>query len=210
MGGMAAQIPIAGDPEANDKALARVRADKLREVTAGHDGTWVAHPALIPLAREVFDRHMPTPNQLHVLRKDVVADRDALVRPSIGTITRAGFDGNVEVCVRYLAAWLDGLGCVPIHWLMEDAATAEIARTQLWQWLHFADDGKSPLQLDDGQPIDWALFERALIALPSKFADRLRVPGGARIDEAIAMLERLTEADELAEFLTLPAYETLP
>jgi malate synthase len=112
--------------------------------------------------------------------------------------------------VRYLAAWLDGLGCVPIHWLMEDAATAEIARTQLWQWLHHSDEGRDPLHLDDGTPIDWALFERALIALPSKLADRLRVPGGARIDEAIALLERLTEADELAEFLTLSAYETLP
>jgi malate synthase len=210
MGGMAAQIPIAGDPAANERALERVRADKLREVSAGHDGTWVAHPALIPIARDIFDAGMPGPNQLGVARDDVVADRDALIAPCLGTITRAGFDGNVEVCVRYLAAWLDGLGCVPIHWLMEDAATAEIARTQLWQWLHYADDGKEPLHLDDGTPIDWALFERALIALPSKLADRLRVPGGARIDEAIAMLEQLTEADELAEFLTLPAYELLP
>jgi malate synthase len=210
MGGMAAQIPIAGDPAANERALERVRADKLREVSAGHDGTWVAHPALIPIARDIFDAGMPGPNQLGVARDDVVADRDALIAPCLGTITRAGFDGNVEVCVRYLAAWLDGLGCVPIHWLMEDAATAEIARTQLWQWLHYADDGKETLHLDDGTPIDWALFERALIALPSKLADRLRVPGGARIDEAIAMLEQLTEADELAEFLTLPAYELLP
>ena len=205
MGGMAAQIPIAGDPEANAKALERVRADKLREVGAGHDGTWVAHPALIPVAREIFDAGMPTPNQLHVLREDVRADRDALIKPSVGTITRAGFDGNVEVCVRYLAAWLDGLGCVPIHWLMEDAATAEIARTQLWQWLH-----NGSLHLDDGTPVDWALFERALIALPSKLADRLRVPGGSRIDDAIALLDRLTESEELAEFLTLPAYEMLP
>jgi malate synthase len=210
MGGMAAQIPIAGDPAANERALERVRADKLREVGAGHDGTWVAHPALIPIARDIFDAGMPGPNQLGVARDDVVADRDTLIAPCLGTITRAGFDGNVEVCVRYLAAWLDGLGCVPIHWLMEDAATAEIARTQLWQWLHYADDGKETLHLDDGTPIDWALFERALIALPSKLADRLRVPGGARIDEAIAMLEQLTEADELAEFLTLPAYELLP
>jgi malate synthase len=210
MGGMAAQIPIAGDAEANERALERVRADKRREVAAGHDGTWVAHPALIPLAREIFDAGMPGPNQLEVARDDVVADRETLIRPSIGTITRAGFDGNVEVCVRYLAAWLDGQGCVPIHWLMEDAATAEIARAQLWQWLHHADGGRDPLHLDDGTPLDWALFERALIALPSKFADRLRVPGGARIDEAIALLDRLTEADELAEFLTLPAYEMLP
>src|SRR5688500_936596 len=140
MGGMAAQIPIAGDPIANEEALARVRLDKRREADAGHDGTWVAHPALIPIARAVFDVRMPGPHQHAVRREDVVADRDTLLRPSIGTITRRGFDGNVEVCVRYLAAWLDGNGCVPIHWLMEDAATAEIARAQLSTWLHF-DDG---------------------------------------------------------------------
>src|SRR5690606_5837912 len=139
MGGMAAQIPINNDPVANAAALAKVRADKLREVTAGHDGTWVAHPALIPLAREVFDERMPGPHQQHVARMDVCVGRDDLLKPALGTVTRAGFDGNVEVCVRYLAAWLDGNGCVPIHWLMEDAATAEIARAQLWQWLHHAD-----------------------------------------------------------------------
>ena len=209
MGGMAAQIPISGDPAANDAALARVRADKLREVTAGHDGTWVAHPALIPLAREVFNAHMPEANQVHVARDDVHAEREDLLRPSLGTISRAGFEGNVEVCVRYLAAWLDGNGCVPIHWLMEDAATAEIARTQLWQWLHFADDGHEPLHLDDGTPVDFALLERAFIGLPSKFNDQLRMPGASRINEAIGMLDRLTHADELADFLTLPAYERI-
>jgi malate synthase len=209
MGGMAAQIPISGDDSANTAALARVRADKLREVTAGHDGTWVAHPALIPLAREVFNVHMPEANQVHVARDDVHAERDDLLRPSLGTISRAGFEGNVEVCVRYLAAWLDGNGCVPIHWLMEDAATAEIARTQLWQWLHFADDGHEPLHLDDGTPVDFALLERAFIGLPSKFNDQLRMPGASRINEAIGMLDRLTHADELADFLTLPAYERI-
>ena len=209
MGGMAAQIPISGDDAANGAALARVRADKLREVTAGHDGTWVAHPALIPLAREVFDAHMPEANQVHIARDDVHAERDDLLRPSLGTISKAGFEGNVEVCVRYLAAWLDGNGCVPIHWLMEDAATAEIARTQLWQWLHFADDGHEPLHLDDGTPVDFALLERAFIGLPSKFNDQLRMPGASRINEAIGMLDRLTHADELADFLTLPAYERI-
>ena len=209
MGGMAAQIPISGDDAANAAALARVRADKLREVTAGHDGTWVAHPALIPLAREVFNAHMPEANQLHVARDDVYAERDDLLRPSLGTISRAGFEGNVEVCVRYLAAWLDGSGCVPIHWLMEDAATAEIARTQLWQWLHFADNGHEPLHLDDGTAVDFALLERAFISLPSKFSDQLRMPGASRINEAIGMLDRLTHADELADFLTLPAYERI-
>lgn len=211
MGGMAAQIPIAHDEAANEQALARVRADKLREVTAGHDGTWVAHPALIPVARAIFDAHMPTPNQHHVLREDVQASRDALIRPSEGTITREGFENNVEVCVRYMAAWLDGSGCVPIHWLMEDAATAEIARAQLWQWLHHSDprgrhaDG-SPVHLADGTVIDFALFERTLAALPGRLGDTATLPGGSRIPEAIALLDELTRACQLVEFLTLPAY----
>lgn len=209
MGGMAAQIPISGDPEANEAAMSRVRADKLREVTAGHDGTWVAHPALIPLAREIFDARMPEANQQHVLRDDVKVSREDLCKPPLGTITRAGFENNVEVCVRYLAAWLDGSGCVPIHWLMEDAATAEIARTQLWQWIHYADDSREPLHLDDETPVDSALLERALIGLPGKLQDRLRLPGASHINEAIGMLDRLTHADTLAEFLTIPAYERL-
>ena len=215
MGGMAAQIPINGDATASDAALTKVRADKLREVTAGHDGTWVAHPALIPLAKAIFDERMPTPHQHYVLREDLVVTRDDLIKPPLGTITRAGFEGNVEVCVRYLAAWLDGNGCVPIHWLMEDAATAEIARTQLWQWLHHADQRigqASPgeiLHLDDGTEVDFALLERALIGLPSKLADRLNLPGASRINEAIGMLDRLTHADTLEEFLTLPAYARL-
>ena len=181
-----------------------MRADKLREANAGHDGTWVAHPALIPLARAVFDEKMPGPHQQHVRREDVSVDRDMLIRPSLGTITRTGFDNNVEVCVRYLAAWLDGQGCVPIHWLMEDAATAEISRTQLWQWLHHGS-----LSLDDGTPVDFTLFDRALLALPSKLADRMRLPGGSKIDAAIALLDELTRADELADFLTLSAYEKI-
>ena len=207
MGGMAAQVPIAGDEAANARAMERVRADKVREVGAGHDGTWVAHPALIPLAREVFDTWMLGAHQQFVQRNDVRANsdadiREALLKPSIGTITRAGFENNVEVCVRYLAAWLDGNGCVPIHWLMEDAATAEISRAQLWQWLH----ADPPLHLDDGTPVDFALLERALIGLPSKFADRMQLPGAQRIPEAIAMLEDLTQSEVLADFLTLPAY----
>lgn len=219
MGGMAAQIPIGNDEEANERALARVRADKLREVTAGHDGTWVAHPALIPLAREVFDQRMPTRHQQHLGREEVVVTAADLLAPSLGTITRIGFENNVEVCVRYLAAWLDGNGCVPIHWLMEDAATAEIARAQLWQWLHHADqpigrvpaaaDGaRCPLHLDDGTVIDEALFDRVLLGLPSRLAAQ-PVVGAARIPEAIAMLEALTRRDTLEEFLTLPAYERL-
>jgi malate synthase len=201
MGGMAAQIPINHDEAANEQAMARVRADKLREVTAGHDGTWVAHPALIPVARSLFDAHMPQPNQHHVARADVKVGREDLIRPSTGTITRAGFEGNVEVCVRYLAAWLDGNGCVPIHWLMEDAATAEISRTQLWQWLH-----TPGLHLDDGTAIDLRLLDAALKKLPATLGDRSRLPGGAKVDDAIALLDRLSRSDTLAEFLTLPAY----
>ena len=209
MGGMAAQIPISGDADANEAALARVRADKLREVSAGHDGTWVAHPALIALAQEVFDEHMPTPNQRHVSRDDVQVSRDQLIAPCIGSISRAGFENNVEVCVRYLAAWLDGQGCVPIHWLMEDAATAEIARTQLWQWLHYQQLSGHSLHLDDGSAIDFTLFDRALLNLPSRLGDRSRLPGGSRIDEAIALLDELTQRDSLVDFLTLPAYPRL-
>ncbi|HJW46589.1 MAG TPA: malate synthase A [Lysobacter sp.] len=219
MGGMAAQIPISGDDVANEAALAKVRADKLREVSAGHDGTWVAHPALIPLARTIFDERMPGKHQQGVRREEVIVTRDDLIRSSLGTISRTGFENNVEVCVRYLAAWLDGNGCVPIHWLMEDAATAEIARTQLWQWLHHADArGREPrgsgspeagLHLDDGSEVDFALFERALINLPTRLGDRSKLPGGSRINEAIGMLDRLIHADTLEEFLTLPAYARL-
>ena len=208
MGGMAAQIPIAGDDDANAEAMARVQADKLREVTAGHDGTWVAHPALIPLARDIFDAHMPAAHQHDRLREDVAVTRDDLIAPSMGTITRKGFEGSVEVCVRYLAAWLDGNGCVPINWLMEDAATAEIARVQLWQWLHAADAGSGPLYLHDGTPIDSALFERALLNLPSQLA-KGPMPGADRVQEAIALLDELTRHAVLEDFLTLPAYERL-
>ena len=214
MGGMAAQIPIKGDDAANEAALAKVRTDKLREVQAGHDGTWVAHPALVPVAQQIFDQYMPAPNQLDVLRTDVQVSREQLLAAPNGTISRAGFDNNVEVCLRYTAAWLGGLGCVPIHHLMEDAATAEIARAQLWQWLHHADvpaDGTpagGPLEFADHAPIDFALFDHALAA----HAHRLRdsdVPGAQRVDAAAALLSALTHADQLGNFLTLPAYDQL-
>jgi len=203
MGGMAAQIPISHDPVANEKALAKVRADKLREVRNGHDGTWVAHPALIPVAQAVFDQHMRGPNQLEVARDDVSADRNTLIAPSGGSITRAGFIANIDVCVRYLAAWLDGLGCVPIDHLMEDAATAEISRAQLWQWLHVGEP-----TFDDGAPIDFALFDALLARVPQRLAAS-GLPGQAKIAEATALLGELTRADELADFLTLSAYERI-
>jgi malate synthase len=204
MGGMAAQIPISGDAEANEKALARVRADKEREARAGHDGTWVAHPGLIPVAKGIFDAVMPTPNQLHVAREDARAERDLLIAPIAGTITRAGFLNNIDVCVRYLAAWLDGLGCVPIHHLMEDAATAEISRAQLWQWLHVGGQ-----VLDDGTPVDFALFDAAVSGVAERLP-KAGLPGQQKIAEAASMLAEMTHAKELAEFLTLPAYERLP
>jgi malate synthase len=204
MGGMAAQIPISHDRGANEAALAKVRADKLREVGAGHDGTWVAHPALVAVAREVFDEHMPTPNQLHVLREDVVADRDTLLAPSGGTITRAGFAANVEICLRYLAAWIDGQGCVPIHHLMEDAATAEIARAQLWQWLH-----QTGVRFDDGSAVDFDAFAADLAAARERLG-ATAMPGQSRVDEAADLLDELTRAEALADFLTLAAYGRLP
>ncbi len=203
MGGMAAQIPISNDQAANDAALERVRADKQREARAGHDGTWVAHPGLIPIALEEFNKVLNGPNQLDRLREDVeVAANDLLAAP-IGTISHDGFENNVDVCVRYLAAWLDGLGCVPIHHLMEDAATAEISRAQLWQWLHHGG-----LKLDDGRPIDFTLFDSVLAGCAARLP-QTGLPGQDRVDEAITMLGELTHADQLAEFLTLPAYERL-
>jgi malate synthase len=147
---------------------------------------------------------MPTPNQLHVQREDVQVTRDALLAPCGGTITQAGFDNNIDVALRYLAAWLDGQGCVPIHHLMEDAATAEIARTQLWQWLHH-DDG---LTFDDGAPITPARFDQALSANKHALAASAQ-PGAAKAEAAARLLGELVRADELADFLTLPAYPQL-
>ena len=135
MGGMAAQIPIKRDAEANRVALDMVRADKLREVRDGHDGTWVAHPGLVSIAREVFTEHMTGPNQLGVLREDVQVGSSDLLRVPEGTRTEHGLRWNIRVGVQYLESWLRGTGCVPLYDLMEDAATAEISRTQIWQWL---------------------------------------------------------------------------
>jgi malate synthase len=203
---MAAFIPSRRDPAVNEVALAKVREDKEREARDGFDGTWVAHPDLVPVARDVFDEHQPSKHQHRVRRDDAQVTREDLLAAPVGSISRAGFDGNVEVCVRYLAAWLDGQGCVPIHWLMEDAATAEIARAQLWQWLQAAGDGGHGLHLDDGTPIDIALFERALIGLPSRLAANGAIAGAGKVDAAIALLDALTHRDTLEDFLTIPAY----
>src|SRR5688500_9651328 len=157
MGGMAAQIPIKNDPPANEAALAKVRADKEREAGDGHDGTWVAHPALVSVAMEIFDRHMPTPNQLHRKLDDVeVRAADLLAVPD-GAITETGLRNNVNVSLQYMASWLGGNGCVPIHNLMEDAATAEIARSQVWQWIRHPRG-----VLDDGRRVTVELFRAIL------------------------------------------------
>jgi malate synthase len=202
MGGMAAQIPNKRDPEANAAAFEKVRSDKQREADLGHDGTWVAHPGLIPLARGIFDKAMPGPNQT-AKQLDLSISADDLLRPCHGSITPEGFNNTVEVCVRYLAAWLSGVGCVAIHGLMEDAATAEICRSQLWLWLHSKD-----LHLSDGTLLCWALFDAALLALPNKLKQEAIV-GNGQVDAAIALLETLVRAPELADFLTLPAYQQL-
>jgi malate synthase len=192
MGGMAAQIPIKDDPEANAKAMEKVRADKLREVREGHDGTWVAHPALVAIAKQVFDEGMPAPNQLARLRQDVVADAAALIAPPTGTRTEAGLRHNIRVGIQYLEAWLGGQGAVPIYNLMEDAATAEISRTQIWQWI------KHGAALDDGRTVTRPLVQQ-LIAEESS----------ASQPAARALFEAVATSEELVDFLTLPAYEIL-
>ncbi len=205
MGGMAAQIPAKDDPEVNRRALEKVRADKLREVGDGHDGTWVAHPALVPLAREIFDANMPGPNQLGRRRQDVNVTEQDLLRAPIGTRTLAGLRHNIDVGVQYLEAWMRGTGCVPLHHLMEDAATAEICRTQVWQWLrHHA-------TLDGGEPLTVGRFRAELDAEMAHMRTSLggRSFDRGRFHEARVLFERLCTSDELDEFLTLPAYELL-
>jgi malate synthase len=187
MGGMAAQVPIKNDPAANEQALDKVRQDKLREVRAGHDGTWVAHPALVPIAKEIFDAHMKEPNQISLKRNDVqVTSKDLLTVPD-GEITEAGLRWNIDVGVQYLDAWLRGVGCVPIYNLMEDAATAEICRAQVWQWV------KHGAKLSDGSTVTAELVRKA--------ADDQAGSGQA----SQLFKDMMTNAD-FPEFLTLGAY----
>ncbi|MGZ8363874.1 MAG: malate synthase A, partial [Caulobacteraceae bacterium] len=196
MGGMAAQIPVKGDEAANAAAFAKVRADKEREASWGHDGTWVAHPALVPVAMEVFDAHLSGPNQLGVLREDVAVTRGDLLRIHDGPRTEAGLRENIRVGVQYIEAWLAGRGAVPLYNLMEDAATAEISRTQTWQWLHHA------APLDDGRAVSPAMFEQLL-------AEETAPLVGGRFDDAVKLFRDLCRAERCPEFLTLAAYETL-
>jgi malate synthase len=205
MGGMAAQIPIKGDPAANEAAFAKVRADKEREAGNGHDGTWVAHPDLVPVAQQVFDRLMPQANQLSVLRDDVTVTSADMIKVHDGARTENGLRENIRVGVQYLEAWLRGRGAVPLYNLMEDAATAEISRAQVWQWLRLK------AKLDDGRVVTPELFK-------ATFADemaKVRAALGAdvydkgRFAEATKLFADMSLAPAFEEFLTLPAYNLI-
>jgi len=205
MGGMAAQIPIKGNEAANNAALGKVRDDKTREATDGHDGTWVAHPGLVGIAKDVFDSAMPQANQVDKAREDVeISAADLLAVPE-GAITEAGLRQNINVGILYTEAWLRGVGCVPLYNLMEDAATAEISRTQVWQWVHHG------AKLDDGRPIDTAMFKSVIDEEMAKIKDAV---GDARFDggqfaAAAQLFDDLIAADTLEDFLTVPAYEKI-
>ena len=205
MGGMAAQIPVKGDAAANEAAFARVRADKEREAGDGHDGTWVAHPDLVPVAMQVFDRMMPSPNQLSKLREDVAVTREDMLRVHAGERTEAGLRENIRVGVQYIEAWLRGRGAVPLYNLMEDAATAEISRAQIWQWI------QQKAALNDGRIVTPALFETLLAE--EMAALKATLPNSAfesgRFAEAVGLFSRMSLTSGFEEFLTLPAYKVL-
>jgi malate synthase len=203
MGGMAAQIPIRGDDEANSIAMEKVRADKEREAGNGHDGTWVAHPGLEPLSRAEFDKVLVGPNQIDRKLADFKVNADDLIAPSKGKITEAGVRKNIRVAIQYLAAWLSGNGCVPIDNLMEDAATAEIGRTQLWQWV------KQGSELDDGRQISQTWLDSLFDQEKSLLIASAPATATPVIGQATALLQEMTQNPELVEFLTLPAYEQL-
>jgi malate synthase len=207
MGGMAAQIPIKGDEAGNAAAIEKVRADKLREATDGCDGTWVAHPGLVEIAKAVFDEHMPGPNQVSKQRDDVSVSAEDLLdfRPT-KPITEEGLRNNISVGIQYIGAWLAGNGCVPVYHLMEDAATAEISRSQLWQWI------RSPKGvLEDGRKVSRELVRQLLPAELAKVRALLGEVAwtSGEYEEAARMFEKLTTDDDYVEFLTLPGYDWL-
>lgn len=207
MGGMAAQIPVKNDPRANEEAFAKVRADKEREAGDGHDGTWVAHPGMVQLATEAFDRLMPQPNQIERQRDDVdLTAKDLLDFGPRGPITEKGLRTNVSVGVQYLEAWLRGSGAVPIFNLMEDAATAEISRAQVWQWIRHV-DGK----LSDGRKVTKELFRNVLDEELAKIKTQIGVKpfAAGKFEVARELFDTITTDDEFVEFLTLPGYERL-
>ena len=207
MGGMAAYIPVKNDPAANEQALEKVREDKRREATDGHDGTWVAHPGLVQIAREEFDKVMgDQPNQIDRLREDVSVTPQQLIEVPRGTITEEGLRTNIRVGIQYLEAWLGGLGCVPLYNLMEDAATAEISRTQVWQWVH------NPRgRLVDGRKVTLALVRQ----FQAEELERIRRERGeerfqsGHFAQAATLFDELTASERLDEFLTLKAYDLL-
>lgn len=201
MGGMAAFIPVKDDPAKNEQAFANVRADKEREANDGHDGTWVAHPGMVQLATEAFDAVMPQPNQIARKRDDVkVTARDLLDFQPNEPITEAGLRQNVSVGVQYLEAWLRGRGAVPLFNLMEDAATAEISRAQVWQWIR-----NSRGVLSDGRKVTKELFGSML----GEELAKVKAPANNRFNTARELFARITTDDQFAEFLTLPAYDAL-
>lgn len=204
MGGMAAQIPIKDDPVANEAALTKVRADKEREAGDGHDGTWVAHPGLVPIAKDVFDRLMPEQNQIARKRQDVHVTASDLLQVPTGTITEAGLRQNINVGIGYIEAWLRGIGCVPLYNLMEDAATAEISRAQVWQQIRH----KAKLS-GDGQAIDLPLCRKIIDEELDKTKEMVGAArfGKGRYKEAAKLFRDMIEAKRFPEFLTLPAYD---
>ncbi|WP_371398096.1 malate synthase A [Fretibacter rubidus] len=209
MGGMAAQIPVKGDDAANDSAFAKLRADKTREVKLGHDGTWVAHPGMVADAMSVFDTHMPSKHQIHAKRQQPRISDEAMLTPHTGTITEAGVRTNIEVGIRYISAWLCGRGAVPIHNLMEDAATAEISRAQIWQWLAHG----ASVTMDGG--FEETLSERLYKRLFGEEVAKLQAELGeeafktARFPEAAQIFNDSATAPVLPDFLTIPAYAIL-
>ena len=205
MGGMAAQIPVKGDEAANQAAFAKVRADKEREANNGHDGTWVAHPDLVPVAMEVFDRVMPTPNQLSKLREDVNITREDLLEVHKGERTEHGLRENIRVGVQYIEAWLRGRGAVPLYNLMEDAATAEISRAQIWQWIRHG------AKLNDGRVVTPDLFKALLDEEMAGLRQVLPAEAfeNGRFAEAVQIFTEMSLSDGFEEFLTLPAYRAL-
>ncbi|WP_232698986.1 malate synthase A [Brevibacillus daliensis] len=203
IGGMAAQIPVRNDPEANEQALQKIRVDKEREAMNGHDGTWVAHPGLVPTAMQVFDEIMPSPNQLHRTRSDVHVMAADLLEVPHGAITEEGVRTNIRVSILYLEAWLRGYGAVPIHNLMEDAATAEISRAQIWQWIRHPEGA-----LEDGRKITWEMIQQMIEEekkiIQQEVSEEKYQSG--KYEEAIEIFTKVVQEDEFESFLTIPAY----
>lgn len=206
IGGMAAQIPIKNDPAANEEAYAKVRADKEREARDGHDGTWVAHPGLVPVALEVFNAMMPQPNQVDKKREDVHVTAEDLLAVPEGQITEEGLRNNISVGIQYTEAWLRGSGAVPIFNLMEDAATAEISRSQVWQWLHHPKG-----VLADGRKVNVEMFTQLVAEEMEKIKQTIGEANynNGKFELASSLFSKMSISDEFADFLTLPGYEYL-